>query len=102
LTIKKDLRGKIRPGGRTFLPLLYLRYTPTDCESDVIFKGLQVNMLNSSSSSSSQVIASLRKEYKIRTLLSQGFFPGFWEHNPYPWNWEIQQCFVKNWAKMHD
>ena len=24
----------------------------------------------------------------------QGFFPVFWEHDPYPWNWEFQRCFV--------
>jgi hypothetical protein len=33
---------------------------------------------------------------------TQGFFPGFWEHDRYPWNWEFQRCFVKNWEKMHD
>ena len=28
---------------------------------------------------------------------SAGFFPVFWEHGPYPWDWEFQRCFVKNW-----
>jgi hypothetical protein len=22
--------------------------------------------------------------------------------DPYPWNWEFQRCFVKNWEKMHE
>ena len=29
-------------------------------------------------------------------------FPVFWEHGLYPWNWEFQQCFIKNWEKIHD
>jgi hypothetical protein len=35
-------------------------------------------------------------------LGNPGFFPGFWEHDPYPWNWEFQRCSVKIWEKIHD
>jgi hypothetical protein len=34
--------------------------------------------------------------------LKQDFFPGFWEHDPNPWNWEIQRCFIKKWENIHD
>ena len=30
------------------------------------------------------------------------FFPVFWEHELYLWDWEFQQCFVKNWERIHD
>ena len=32
-------------------------------------------------------------------IYCRDFFPIFLEHNPYPFNWEFQQCFVKNWEK---
>ena len=32
----------------------------------------------------------------------KGFFPVFWEHDPYPRDCEFRWCFVKNWEKMHD
>ena len=34
------------------------------------------------------------------TVTSFSQFPVFWEHDPYPWNWEFQQCFVKNWENI--
>jgi hypothetical protein len=42
-------------------------------------------------------------EYPFLSILNsvhQGFFPGFWEHDPYPWHWVFQRCFVKiKWGK---
>ena len=35
-------------------------------------------------------------------VISQGFFPEFWEYDPYPGDWEFQRCFVKIWEEMHD
>ena len=32
----------------------------------------------------------------------QGLFPVIWEHDPYPWNWEFQWCFVKNIENIQD
>ena len=32
----------------------------------------------------------------------QGFFPVFWEHDPYIWIWEFQRRFAKNWEKILD
>jgi hypothetical protein len=29
--------------------------------------------------------------------ITQGFFPPFWEFDPYPWNWEISRRFARNW-----
>ena len=37
--------------------------------------------------------------YICRFCIAQGFFPVFWEHDPYPWNWEFHRRFVKNWEK---
>ena len=43
--------------------------------------------------------------FKLRTeiiMKLRDFFPVLWEHDPYPWNWELQQCFFKNWEKIQD
>jgi hypothetical protein len=39
---------------------------------------------------------------KIAFYMDPCFSPGFWEHDLYPWNWEFQRFFVKNWEKLHD
>ena len=50
-----------------------------------------------------------QSEKKTKTILfdiagntQQGFFPVFWEHDPYPYNWKFQRGFVKNWDKILD
>ena len=48
------------------------------------------------------VLSPCYKDFFKRGELSTlylGFFPVFWEHYPYPRNWEFQWGFVKNWEK---
>ena len=44
----------------------------------------------------------LYPKYSTSTNYNTGFFPVFWKHDPYTWNWKFQQCFVNNQEKILD